>query len=105
MVIGRKQGKRGGSKKVKMAQVEFDLKAIKEIKKRRKRLKKSKPLTLQDLDERYLGQRLPGTPLQRAKLLDTLQEMLEEEGEHWVQLNREVLLKEAELLVDSGISF
>jgi hypothetical protein len=36
MVIRRKQGKRGGSKKVKMPRVEFDMEAIKEIKKRRK---------------------------------------------------------------------
>ena len=40
MVIGRKQGNRGGSKKVKMPRVEFDMKAIKEIKKRRKRSKR-----------------------------------------------------------------
>jgi hypothetical protein len=32
--------KRGGSKKVKMPRVEFDMEAIKEIKKRRKRSKK-----------------------------------------------------------------
>ena len=49
---------------------------------------------------RYLGHRLPGTPLQKAKLLDTLKEILEEEGAHWVDLNRDVLLREAELLVD-----
>ena len=67
--------------------------------------KGSKSESSQDLDVRYLGQRLPGTPAQRARLLHTLQEMLEEEGEYWVELNREVLLKEAELLVDSGISF
>ena len=58
-----------------------------------------------DLDVKYLSQKLPGTPRQRAKLLHTLKEMLEEEGEHWVELNRDVLSKEAELLVDSGISF
>jgi len=67
--------------------------------------KGSKSESSQDLDVRYLGQRLPGTPVQRAKLLHTLKEILEEEGEYWVELNREVLLKEAELLVDSGISF
>ena len=39
MVIGRKQVKRG-AKKVKMPRVEFDMKAIKEIKKRNKRSKK-----------------------------------------------------------------
>ncbi len=67
--------------------------------------KGSKSKFSRDLDVRYLGQRLPGTPLQRKKLLGTLQELLKEEGETWVELNREVLLKEAELLVDSGISF
>ncbi len=67
--------------------------------------KGSKSKSSQDLDVRYLGQRLPGTPSQRAKLLDVLREMLEEEGETWVEVNRDVLLKEAELLVDSGISF
>jgi hypothetical protein len=49
---------------------------------------------------RYLGQRLPGNQSQRAKLLSTLKEILEEEGVHWVDLNRDVLLKEAEVLVD-----
>jgi hypothetical protein len=45
MVIGRKQEmrigrrKRGGSKKIKMPQVEVDMEAIKEIKKRKKRSK------------------------------------------------------------------
>jgi len=45
MVIGRKQEmrigrrKKGGSEKVKMPQVGFDLEAIKEIKKRKKRSK------------------------------------------------------------------
>jgi hypothetical protein len=44
--IGRRQEKRvgrrkkGGSKKVKMPQVEFDMKAIKEIKKRKKKMYK-----------------------------------------------------------------
>ncbi len=67
--------------------------------------KGNKSKSAQDLDVRYLGQRLPGTPSQRAKLLDVLREMLKEEGETWVELNRDVLLKEAGLLVDSGISF
>jgi hypothetical protein len=40
MVIKRKQGKRGGSKKVKMPRVEFDMDAVKEIKKRKKRSQK-----------------------------------------------------------------
>ena len=40
MVIKRKQGKRGGSKKVKMPRVEFDMGAVKEIKKRKKRSQK-----------------------------------------------------------------
>ena len=39
MVIKRKQLKRGGSKKVKMPRVEFDMDAVKEIKKRKKRSK------------------------------------------------------------------
>jgi len=34
--------KKGGSKKVKIPQVEFDMKAIKEIKKRKKRSKERK---------------------------------------------------------------
>ncbi len=38
IVIGRKQGMRG-PKKVKMPRVEFDMKAIKEIRKRKKRSK------------------------------------------------------------------
>jgi len=42
MVIKRKQGKRGGSKKVKMPRVEFDSEAIKEIKKRKKRSQKKR---------------------------------------------------------------
>ncbi len=73
--------------------------------KKRKGGHKKKQVRAQELDMRYLGERLPGTPLQRAKLLETLKDILAEEGEHWVELNREVLLKEAELLVDSGISF
>ena len=46
VVIGRKQEmrvgrrKRGGSKKVKMPRVEFDMDAVKEIKKRKKRSQK-----------------------------------------------------------------
>lgn len=40
MRVGRR--KRRGSKKVKMPQVEFDLEAIKEIKKRKKRSQKRK---------------------------------------------------------------
>ena len=37
MRVGRR--KRGGSRKVKMPQIEFDMEAIKEIKKRKKRSK------------------------------------------------------------------
>lgn len=40
MVIRQKQGKRRGSKKVKMPRVEFDMDTIKEIKKRKKRSRK-----------------------------------------------------------------
>jgi hypothetical protein len=40
MRVGRR--KRGGSKKVKMPKVEFDFKAIREIKKRKKRSKERK---------------------------------------------------------------
>ena len=40
MRVGRR--KRGGSKKVKMPHVEFDMEAIKEIKKRRKRSKRKR---------------------------------------------------------------
>ncbi len=86
------------------------MKEMRKIVKQRNRLlkvqkKRSKSKSSQELDVRYLGQRLPGTPSQRAKLLGILREMIEEEGETWVEVNRDVLLKEAELLVDSGISF
>ncbi len=40
MVIKRNQGKSRGSKKVKMPRVEFDMDAVKEIKKRKKRSQK-----------------------------------------------------------------
>jgi len=49
-----------------------------------------------DLDERLLGQRLPGGRTERKEYLKTLQEMVDENGEQWVIDSRERLLMEAE---------
>jgi hypothetical protein len=43
----------------------------------------------QNLDERYLGQRLPGTLEERVLLIGWLLELIREEGEQWVQRNGE----------------
>ena len=53
----------------------------------------------QPLDLKYLGEFLPGNRAQRKKLLKTLKELLEEEGEDWVRLNRDRFLGDANFIV------
>jgi hypothetical protein len=55
------------------------------------------------LDEMLLGQRLPGTEAERKELLYTLSDLVDEEGEDWVKLNKDRLLAEAQFIVDEGI--
>ena len=56
-----------------------------------------------DLDERYLGRRLPGNPEQRTELLDLLKHILQKCGEKYVRENAEQLLKDAQITLDSGM--
>ncbi len=59
--------------------------------------------TKQDLDEKYLGRRLPGTKSQREQLLKDLKDMLEEYGEAWVVQNAGRLLSEAQFVTNELI--
>ena len=56
-----------------------------------------------DLDEQYLGRRLPGNPEQRAELLDLLKHILRKCGEKYVRENAQQLLKDAQITLDSGM--
>ena len=56
----------------------------------------------QSLDEKYLGQRFQGIPEKRARLLEGLFQLVQEEGEDWVRNNRYRLLEEAQFMVDDG---
>ncbi len=56
----------------------------------------------QNLDEGYLGQRLPGTLEERVLLLGWHLELIRKEGEQWVRENARQLLVEAQDLVDQG---
>ena len=53
------------------------------------------------LDEKYLGQKYPGSLRQRKLLLEDLQGWLEDPnlGPEWVRRNRNRLLWEAEIVV------
>ena len=59
----------------------------------------------QDLDEKFLGKRLPGTPRERKKLLSTLEEWLDDpqKGPDWVWRNRDRLLWEADWIVKEEV--
>ncbi len=63
---------------------------------------KEEKLKKEPLDVKYLGQKYPGTPRQRQRLLEDLQELLQEEGEEFVRKSAKRLLAEAQFLVDAG---
>jgi len=50
-----------------------------------------------------LGRKLPGEPLQRFSLLETLSELVEKKGAEWVWEHRERLLHEAQFIIDEGM--
>lgn len=52
-----------------------------------------------DLDEKLLGQRLPGTPKDRAHFLRNLQELINRNGEQWVRDGKGRLIEEAEWII------
>ena len=56
-----------------------------------------------ELDERYLGQKLPGNEEQRESLPEDLVEILEDHGPEWVWENRVRLLAEARMCVREGV--
>lgn len=58
-------------------------------------------LEVRPLDRKYLGQRLPGDPEERQKLLGFLREIVSEKGPDYVYENREILLESAkDILID-----
>jgi hypothetical protein len=63
---------------------------------------RGKPGPPQPLDEKYLGQRLPGNPQQRVEFLKNLVKWLQDpkRGPKWVWENRIRLLSEAEFIVN-----
>ena len=56
-----------------------------------------------DLDEEYLGQRLPGSPKQRLELLEYLKDILEEHWEQYFRQNGEQHLADPNIALDSGM--
>ncbi len=44
------------------------------------------------LDVELLGQKLPGDPQERLKLLGGLENILKEQGEEWVRRNKQFIL-------------
>jgi len=54
---------------------------------------------MMDLDERLLGQRLPGTPKDRNHFLRNLQELVNRNGEQWVRNSKGRLIKEADWII------
>jgi hypothetical protein len=58
-----------------------------------------------DLDEEYLGERLPGTEIERRMLLESLQEALDdpERGPEWVRKERQFLLRQWKYMVSEGL--
>ncbi len=65
--------------------------------------KKKTAIKQQALDEKYLGQKYPGTPRERMILLNNLKNMLNEHGPEWVRESRDRLLREAEYIVKEKI--
>ena len=53
------------------------------------------------LDLKYLGERLPGTPEERQKLLEMFKNILAENGPDYVHKHRQILLESAQdILLD-----
>jgi hypothetical protein len=56
-----------------------------------------------DYDVKLLGEKLPGSPRERAILLKWLRKFVAEKGEDWVRESRNRLLAEAEEVVNLGL--